>query len=335
MVESGTTRVGVDYVVSFDTSAASFLRSLFSGRNSANVESLRRFMEAFQGNRINWDIRPYLHKNAEALLAGEREREIFETVLASEQFASLDKPSFLDRGIIQTLDSLDHLRARAGAEIAQFLSRLQTDGWTEVIARRRQPLYASVLFIALLEQRYPGRKNALRKLKLLIEFMDSELSALFQAVLWIGWRWFDGDPRVGIFSKLQPQGKDLVKEAGNISWDLLHMIQQAELVLSSGKGADVLIPAFLTGDHRLAQLWEVYPVRSCWARELGGFPYSVSAIDFQEELDRIFMKDAKFLAQVYSEDSYRRREAVRSRDRTSALSELIAKLEHQLHSRAS
>jgi len=96
----GTARFAVDYNVAFDANAASFLRSAFDQRDNSQVRDLREFLSHFGGNRMNWDVRPYLHENADSLLSNDG--HIYETVLASERLAALDVLEFKNSGILTT-----------------------------------------------------------------------------------------------------------------------------------------------------------------------------------------------------------------------------------------
>jgi hypothetical protein len=86
--QCGTARFAVDFNVTFDANAASFLRSAFDQRDNSQVTDLREFLSHFGGNRMNWDVRPYLHEQADSLLSNDS--HIYETALASERLAALD-----------------------------------------------------------------------------------------------------------------------------------------------------------------------------------------------------------------------------------------------------
>jgi hypothetical protein len=86
--ECGTARFAIDFNVAFDANAASFLRNAFDQRDNSQARDLREFLSHFGGNRMNWDVRPYLHEHADSLVSNDS--HIYETVLASERLAALD-----------------------------------------------------------------------------------------------------------------------------------------------------------------------------------------------------------------------------------------------------
>ncbi|MEY2565035.1 MAG: hypothetical protein QOH88_3228, partial [Verrucomicrobiota bacterium] len=260
--QRGTAEIAVDYNIAFDANAASFLRNAFDRRDNSQVRDLREFLSRFEGNKISWDVRPYLHENADSLLPNDD--HIYETVLASERLAALDVREFKNSGLLTTNVGVDELRRRASIEMGEFCRNL-SNGGRELIDHRRHSFYAAILYMTILQRSRPGKRDAVPKLKAMIQFMDEELSALFLMVLWAAWLWFSNDPRMGIFKTLQVGAKLPLKRAANISWDIYHMSEQQGMVMTSRKGADVLIPAFLTADQNLGELWRAYPIRSCWA----------------------------------------------------------------------
>lgn len=325
--QCGTATFAVDYNLAFDANAASFLRSAFDQRDNSQVRDLREFLSHFGGNRMNWDVRPYLHENADSLLSNDG--HIYETVLASERLAALDVREFRKSGMLTTNVGVDELRRRTSIEMGDFCRNL-SNGGRELIDHRRQSFYAAILYMTILQRSRPGKRDAVAKLKAMIEFMDEELSALFLMVLWAAWLWFSNDPRMGIFNTLQVGAKLPLERAANISWDIYHMNEQHGMVMTSRKGADVLIPAFLTADQNLGELWQAYPIRSCWAPGGLKHPYCEPAVDVAQELSRLLSDDPKFVARYFTHEARQRRVQRLTTGSAPSMAELIQRLEPQL-----
>jgi hypothetical protein len=325
--QRGTAEIAVDYNFAFDANAASFLRSAFDQRDNSQVRDLREFLSQFGGNRMNWDVRPYLHEHADSLLSNDS--HIYETVLASERLAALDVREFKNSGMLTNNVGVDELRRRASIEMGEFCRNL-SNGGRELIDHRRHSFYAAILYMTILQRSRPGKREAVPKLKAMIQFMDEELSALFLMVLWAAWLWFSNDPRMGIFNTLQVGAKLPLERAANISWDIYHMNEQHGMVMTSRKGADVLIPAFLTADHNLGELWQAYPIRSCWAPGGLKHPYCEPAINVGQELSRLLSDDPKFVARYFTIEARQRRVQRLTRGSAPSIAELIQRLEPQL-----
>jgi hypothetical protein len=325
--QRGTSEIAVDYNIAFDANAASFLRSAFDQRNNSQVRDLREFLSRFGGNRMNWDVRPYLHEQADSLLSNDI--HIYETVLASERLAALDVREFENSGILTTNVAMDELRRRASFVMGEFCRNL-SNGGKALIDHRRHSFYAAILYMTILHRSRPGKRDAVSKLKAMIEFMDEELSALFLMVLRAAWLWFSNDPRMGIFNTLQVGAKLPLKRAANISWDIYHMSEQQGMVMTARKGADVLVPAFLTADQNLGELWQAYPIRSCWVPGGLKHPYCESAIDMGQELSRLLSDDPKFVTRYFTIEARQRRVQRLTTGSAPSIAELIQRLEPQL-----
>lgn len=325
--QCGTAQIGVDFNIAFDANAASFLRSAFDRRDNPLVRDLREFLNHFGGNRMNWDVRPYLHEHADSLLS--KDSHIYETVLASEQLAALDVNEFMNRGILTTTVAIDELRRRASIEMGDFCRNLSNVG-KELIDPRRHSFYAMILYMTILQRSRPGKRDAVPKLKAMIQFMDEEISALFLMVLWAAWLWFSNDPRMGIFNTLHAGAKLPLERAANISWDIYHLNERHGMVMTSRKGADVLVPAFLTADQNLGELWQAYPIRSCWAPAGLRHPHCEPAIDMARELSQLLSDDPKFVARYFTIEARQRRGQRLRMESAPSMAELIQRLEPQL-----
>lgn len=90
---------------------------------------------------MNWDVRSYLHENSDLLLSNDR--DVYETVLASERLEALDVRKFTSSGILETNVPIDKLRARASSVLGAFCRDL-SNGGKEMIAYQRHPHYAAL-----------------------------------------------------------------------------------------------------------------------------------------------------------------------------------------------
>ncbi|MEY2564994.1 MAG: hypothetical protein QOH88_3187 [Verrucomicrobiota bacterium] len=129
---------------------------------------------------------------------------------------------------------------------------------------------------------------------------------------------------------LQAGAKLRFERAANISWDIYHMNEQHGIVMTPRKGADVLIPAFLTADQNLGELWQAYPIRSCWAPGGLKHPYCEPAIDVGRELSRLLKDAPEFAARYLSLEARQRRGRRLVTNSVPSMAQLIQRLKHQL-----
>jgi hypothetical protein len=184
--------------------------------------------------------------------------------------------------------------------------------------------------MVLLEFQWPGRDNAIRKLRGLIEFMDGELNTLFLLLTIPAWEWFMNSDRATIFRKLQRNAPDLLKEVKNVSWDIYHMLQVRQRAVFPTRRATYVLPYFLTFDQGLADLFELCALRSCFIEEHGEFPVSFPKQDMEDWLAVVFAEDPEFNQTHFGAEAYARRNSARNSDERTDRTALIEELERLL-----
>ena len=320
-------QIPLEYVISFDTNTASYFRSFFRGRISRIHDDILCLLRHFQV-RLNFDIFPYLCENAHRF-TNVCPQEVFETVIATHRLADLDATAFTATGELRTKSSPEAIHKAAEKEVEDF-TRLLGKGWDKELERRRAPVRAIILKMALLELEWPGRSNAIRKLRGLIEFMDKELNTLFLLLTIPAWEWFMDSDRATIFRKLQRNAPDLLKEVRNISWDIYHMLQVRERAIVPTPRATYVLPYFLTFDQGLADLFELCALRNCLIEERGEFPVSFPKQDMEDWLAVVFAEDPEFKHAHFGAEAYAKRDSARNSDGRTDCTMLIEELERVL-----
>ena len=315
--------IPLEYVISFDTNTASYFRSFFEGQISAIHDDILCLLRHFQV-RLNFVIFPYLCENAHRFANG-CPQEVMETVVATHRLADFDATAFAATGELTAKSSPEVIQKAAEKEIEDF-TRLLSKGWDKELERRRAPVRAIILKMVLLEWEWPGRGNAIRKLRGLIEFMDQELNTLYLLLTIPAWEWFMNSDRATIFRKLQRNAPDLLKEVRTVSWDIYHMLQVREQAVIPTPRATYVLPYFLTFDQGLADLFQLCALRSCFIEENGEYPVSFPQLDMEDWLAVIFAEDPEFSEAHFGAGAYSRRDAARNShegiDRTALVEEL-------------
>ena len=108
------------------------------------------------------------------------------------------------------------------------------------------------------------------------------------------------------------------------------MNEQHGMIMTSRKRADILIPAFLTADQNLGELWQAYPIRSCWAPGGLKHPYCAPAIDVGRELSPLLGDPPEFAARYLSLEAHQKRIQRLTTGSAPSMAELIQRLEHRL-----
>jgi hypothetical protein len=319
----------ITYVMLFDTNATSHLRALFGGRDTGPTQDLWELLRQFRGNRLNWQVTPYLMENAGAIAEGRNSQDIFETVLATEKVEAIDAEHFIATGQIRLQINEAELINKAVTELSQFV-RLLNNGLLGVINGRFETFYVSLLFIALQQIRLPGREFASKKLKSVVKFMDQEMHVLLTDILGIACEWFTGGKRVAILNRLQRNAPNLIRNAKNISWDVFHLLQLRQEATFVRKDNRFLIPYLLTFDQALADLMEMCAIKSCLTGGTFHYPVCFPKINPETVFGPVIGRDIKFMDQYLSPEANARRLNWQDQNDRSHLSPLRQKLESEL-----
>jgi hypothetical protein len=298
-------QVNCGYLISFDTNAASHLRALFSGINSSSIQDLAAFLDHFDGNRLNWQILPYLLENLSLIMRHEIPTEVIETVAAVESLGDIDREYYQRTGTLRQRSPPQHLLTAAENTIRQFRSSMEKGG--REILELREAIYVCILKAAQLQFYWPSRNEAFTKFKEMARFMDEELHCMMITVLKILWLWFSADPEAALFGPLQKGSPHLITKANNIAWDIFHLIRlPQEMVLPIEPGA-FLIPYFLTFDKALNKLMRYCGMRLCLAEPRYLNPYTVQEVPIDPIVRFVGFLDEHFGYKYFSADANLRR----------------------------
>jgi hypothetical protein len=293
----------IAYMMCFDTNAASHLRALVAGRESPQIKDLRALLAHFGGNRLNWQINPYLLENNQAL----DRAEVLETLVAVETIGAIDSASFFSSGKIGTKITQAELITLAQKRLSHFRQGI-IDGKFRRLFHVWNTVHVILLYMALIQLKWPGVRNAELKLKALVRFMDEELHCLAMFMLAIAAQWFYADPRARILQPLQSRSPHILRKVRNIAWDIFHLIHLPNESSIVPPPASFLIPYFLTFDCALSSAMKVCGARSMLIKEPGAFPLCIPATPIEPILNHLTAQDESFLNRYLSVDAAIRRQ---------------------------
>jgi len=327
MRKAQSPRIGVDYIISFDANAASYLPKLFQGSQDKVYQDFRSLIQHF-GGRLNFDILPYLHENAEAVTGPERKR-IFETVVAAHRLASLDLTRLAGSGELVSARTEQELTNLAARELGHFQRWLTKGGLYDDLRWRHQAMHAQILKIALLHIEHPQRESAAKNLRSFIEFQHERLQVLLVDTFTLAWEWFSNGPRSAICRRLQKNAHHLVETARNISWDLTHMLHLRQQVIFPTR-TRFIIPYFLTFDQPLADLLELCALKSCLISPDFVYPLIYPQHDPENLLAAALPRDDAWNEKYLSWHAHAERSADRGDKGRPPLEGLLTELERAL-----
>ena len=185
-------------------------RALIAGHEGPGAKDLKALLQHFYGRHPNWQILPYLTEN----LARIDSKEVFETVLATEKLEDSDKEEFRNSGRLKQRSSDAELMKLVHKRLDGFPQRL-TKPESKWLLETWDSIYILLLYAAVLEARWPGKKRAEKKVKAFIKFMMEEIKCMFLNVFGITFGWFSGHPGTRLLDPLR--SRKLFTKLGNVN----------------------------------------------------------------------------------------------------------------------
>ena len=314
------TGIPVDYSVSLDTQAASYLRTFFM-RDGDVPSSFKEVLQYIADPDTNVDIAPYLIENSSGFIENDRGERILETVASFEFLKNLDLEKISTNGEFASVVGNADLIIRAQRLISEYIY----DGIIESSANLYKPFYCLLLKMAEIQF---GKRGAplSKKMEHLIEFQHNTLASLWTRETVLGRNFFERGQNVKFMRKVQVKKSGLFEDLKNMAWDMWH-VRYCEKLLTAPRADDAryYIPCILTFDAGMAEMIDMYSLRACAIPPHGEGIIPViekekvtGSCTASEYMDKFFTKEAQ-------EDRRKRHN-----DRSSIIAETIISLEKEV-----
>lgn len=262
-MQTGTASFKVDYSISLDTQALSYLEPFLEKRTSKLPKDFDEIFKFISKDETSIDPLPYMHENYINLKDPQKANKIFQKIKAYEVLKSLNYKMLSEQRLLESYLNDLELNKNAQESIAFMYQDLSNSTYFDTIRTRVFSYYALLLKMIYI-QIYSPKKSTYNKLIEFLDFSHSILSTMFFRETLISNNFFDKGQDFGFFSKIQKNKTDLFEVALGMAWDLYH-IRQLELGLTirPDSTADYFFPSLLSCDKRLAEVMHLYPLHCC------------------------------------------------------------------------
>ncbi len=324
----GAVYLPIDYSIAFDSNVASYLRAWMKGSSAPVVPMLQKVLLQLNQGRFNWDLIPFLLERSEAILSGRDSTEIYETALASEWLGCSDLQEFKATGTIGPTLSQAQIEQKARKAIDDWRHLLK-NGQMDTIRHFHNLFHASIAKMVLLQLASPRPSSAATKLEQFLLFADSELQCMSQLCASAALEFFSLSGSFAPMAKLANPAPDLRARARNVAWDFLQLQWRQEFAGNHGRNGAFHIPLFLTFDHGLARLADIFPQRSCLYGGALRFPIFFQDFDFAAQVMSRYPGLAQVIAKIFTPEAHNRR-ALRLDQFPPDMPTIIQQLESEL-----
>lgn len=271
-MESGDAAFPIDYSISLDTQALSYLAPYLADNHARLPGDFQEVFEFIARDDVFVDPLPYLQENLGRLGEPKTLDHVFRTLRAYEVLRTIDLPWLQARGEVRSTLPDSDLDSRA----QQLLSRQLYDSQNEALMRELKRGH-HFTYIALLKmvaiQLSSGKAPINEKMLKFSEFADQRMATMNARETALARAYFERRQQLAFFGKVQARKQDLIEQLQNMTWDLWHVrSMENALVLKPSAHARFFFPALLTFDKGLIEVIDLYPLKACAFSTLDGQP---------------------------------------------------------------
>lgn len=303
----------LDYSISLDTQALSYLEPYIDGRTTRLPKDFEEIFNFIARDDVFVDPLPYLQENMLNLSDPKKAERIFEKIKAYEILRSLDKDALHKEKTIKSIFSEQELIKKSQEHIARMYRDLGNSALMNAIIFNFKFEYWHLL--AMISIQLSNKKmSATNKIMKLLEMCDAELATLSLREISVAKAYFEKGQELTFFGKIQSGKNDLFNVIHGMVWDMWHIRHmEMNLTIRPSSEARYFFPSFLTCDQRLVEIIELYPLKACAYDEKDLVPYPFFDGDWLQSI----VPDSELQDEIYSR--YFSKNSCNSRDKRRGL----------------
>lgn len=261
-MKKGTARYSVDYSVSLDAMAVSYLRPYLNNRENRIPEDFKEVFCFLAQEDVNIDPMPYMTENISNITDPLKIDSIFEILKSYEILKNIDIKLLNENNIIRSRIPEKKINDNAMENLNSMFEISRDRDKSEYIKSPYNLKYCLLLKMALIQLKNPRKENE-KKLLELIEFCDSRLNRILLREVVIACKYFEVGQNLTFFGKIQKGSIDLIKNLKNMAWDLYHISEMERgMTYSFTDDTNYYLPVFLTFDTRLTEILQLYRIEA-------------------------------------------------------------------------
>lgn len=254
----------IDYSISLDTQALSYLEPYISGNLSSRLpKDMKEVFNFIAQDEVRVDPMPYILENLRNIADKVAAARIFEKLKAYETLRTLDQAWLKDNEQARSLLTEQELIKSAQEHMAGMYRDRENSAIMKKLRFRHQYMYCSLLKMACIQLSYSANYID-NKMMAYFDFCDATLATMNSRETAIARNFFEKGSALKFFGKIQKNNGEIFRALDGMAWDLWHVRQLEEaMTFKLSKGARYFFPALLTFDKRLIEVMDLYPLRSC------------------------------------------------------------------------
>lgn len=257
----GSAEFQIDYSISLDTQALSYLEPYIGGNVNKLPNDFREIFEFISQSNVFVDPMPYIHENYYNLGSERAANKIFTKLKAYEILRNLDAEAIKKESVVKACIPESELIMKTQQQISRMFRTLNDTDFMKELDINFNYQYTHLLKMINIQLENP-QKNKFMKVKEFLDFCHFKVSAIGFREIFIACEFFERGQKLAFFSKIQKNKKDLFKIIKGMAWDLYHIRQMERLAtIRPDERARYFFPSFLTCDKRLVEILDLYPLK--------------------------------------------------------------------------
>ncbi len=326
----GTAKYPIDFSISLDTQALSYLEPYIAGKSSARLP--KDFIEVFEfiaREDVFVDPIPYILENLHNIKDPAAANRIFTKLKAYEVLRTLDLQHLQTHGSARSRLSPEDLERRAQEHMARMFMNRDDRAFMKALTLRHQVMYSQLLKMVLIQLRSP-RGSISIKMEEFAEFTHSQLALMSGRETALARAYFERGQDLTFFGSIQKNSPNLFKTLNGMAWDLWHVRQMEEaMTFKPSRQARYFFPALLTFDKRLIEVIDLYPLKACAFKVGDSEPLPFYDGDWFDLVTTEPAEKMPFMHRFYS-DRARAYRHVRRGEAKTQIGNLVTKMEDEL-----
>jgi len=311
----------IDYSISLDTQALSYLAPFIDGKSSKLPDDFQEIFSFIADDRVFVDAVPYMLENLPNISRTENIEPIKKRLEGYETLRTIDLPHFRATGEIRSASTKAEQSQNVDELLSQMIHDASDPDVRSYLDAQLARQYAVLLKMATIQLRNP-KMALVDKLYEFTEFLDRTLCTIHARETVVAAEYFAKGQKLNFFSRLHKSPSNhlpkLFKALKNMAWDFFHVRYvegAATLEGAISKNAKqtprYFFPSLLTCDKDLVEVIDLYPLKSYayqkGSRQLIPFP----AIDWIARVATDVNGEASLMDRLFSRAAIAKRESCR------------------------
>ncbi|MFC7422093.1 hypothetical protein ACFQNF_19725 [Iodobacter arcticus] len=320
MISDGKAVFPIDYSISLDTQALSYLAPYLENKRSRLPEDFHEIFAFISQSNVFVDPGPYITENLTNVLDSKNLNDIRRRLNGYETLRSIDEMHFKKTGEVRSTILQNEQIIRVDDTLNMMIKNASDPKILKAMLYRHTLMYCLLLKMSIIQLRRPQSKFSAIKLVEFLEFMDQRLHTIFARETIVAAEYFvRGQSKFGFFGKIQKKQPENLVLLKNMAWDLWHIrhIEEAttthEQFLSGIQAPRYryFFPSLLTCDKDFIEVIDLYPLKSYAYQKNKYSPMPFSEIDWIAKVAGSKEAEHGFIQKYYSKDAIIRRDKMR------------------------